>query len=251
LDTNILQKIPPESAPIIITALLDSGDFFPESQTNPLGINTLTRIHRIIHGLICRFTKKEDRFLILQQAITKISKSIYTAIYELTEQGREHLEEVDTFLPTEYRDLTPEQLNSLQKLTTSRIQHWADVGRLIEHPRLLLILNAWLDWGTQEDCKNYINKITLTDRGLLAFLTAALDIPISQAITKYEKPSTWEQYLDNIDRFISVKQLEPHAKLLFEDAYFEKLREREQLALMIFLDLIKAQTNKIIPKTTV
>ena len=51
--------------------------------------------------------------------------------------------------------------------------------------------------------------------------------------------------------FIAPEALASHAKLLFEDRYFEKLREKEQLALMIFLDAMKADTKKIIPQTTV
>ena len=55
----------------------------------------------------------------------------------------------------------------------------------------------------------------------------------------------------DINTFIPAESLAAHARLLFEDGYFEKLREREQLALMIFLDLLKAPTTKTIPQTTV
>ena len=69
-------------------------------------------------------------------------------------------------------------------------------------------------------------------------------------MTRYEKNPAWGIYLETINAFIPPHLLEPHAKTLFEDNYFEKLREREQLSLMIFLDLMKAITTKIIPKTT-
>ena len=70
-------------------------------------------------------------------------------------------------------------------------------------------------------------------------------------MTQYTIDPAWQNYLKDIDAFIPPHMLEAHAKLLFEDQYFEKLKESEQLALMIFLDLIKATTKKIIPKTTV
>jgi hypothetical protein len=36
--------------------------------------------------------------------------------------------------------------------------------------------------------------------------------------------------------------------MIFEDASFEKLNEEDQLAILIFLDLIQADTVKILPK---
>lgn len=125
------------------------------------------------------------------------------------------------------------------------------MGRLIEHPKLIPILDAWMKWGNEEECRRYVALATLDDRGLLALLTAALKDPIDQALIKYEKDPLWHKDLVNITRFISPSLIEPHAKQMFEDLAFEKLREREQLALLIFLDLIDAKTTKIIPKTSV
>ncbi len=251
LDGKAINTIPKNNIQAIITALLDNGDLFPPGITGSLSLDTPKRIHRIIHGLLRRFETSDERFLILQNAIANSTKSLYTMVNELREQGREHTEESDTFLPREYRDLTQEQLNSLQKLVMSRIDYWAHNNSLVDHPKLLAILFAWRDWGNEADCRRYVESMTKTDRGLIAFLTATLDKAINQAMTQYEKNPVWEKYLEDIDAFVPANRLQAHAKTLFEDEYFEKLREREQLALMIFLDLIKTPTKKIIPKTTV
>ena len=187
----------------------------------------------------------------MQKAVAKANKSIYIIVHELEEQKREHQEEEDTFLPLEMRDLNEEQFTSLRKLTASRIASWAQSGRLTNHPYLLPILYAWRDFGDVEACKQFVRELTTTDRGLIAFLMAILDQPITQAMTEYKKDPSWENYLNDIKAFIAINILEEHAKLLFEDSYFEKLREKEQLAIMIFLDLTHAKTKKIIPKTTV
>jgi hypothetical protein len=160
------------------------------------------------------------------------------------------MEEKDTFLPIEFRDLLPEQLASLRKFTVSRITYWADHDLLSEHPRMLPILNAWQHWSTDDKCSLFIKKMTETDRGLIIFLTAILSEAITQAMTHYVVNPEWKSYLQDIDVFIPPRALENHAKILFEDQHFEQLREREQLALMIFLDLLKANTKKIIPDTS-
>jgi len=250
LDSKVINIIPRRNIQAIVTALLDNGDLFPQGTVGSLSLDTPMRIHRIIHGLLHRFQMAEERFLILQNAIASADKSLYIMIYELTEQSREHTEESDTYMPREFRDLIPEQLDSLRKLVVNRIESWAKNGSLVDHPRLLSILYAWRDWGNEEDSKRYVDEITKTDRGLLSFLTSTLDKAISQAMSEYQKNPSWEKYLEDINAFILANRLELHAKTLFEDDYFEKLREREQLALMIFLDLIKAPTKKSIRKTT-
>ena len=66
---------------------------------------------------------------------------------------------------------------------------------------------------------------------------------------KEEKNPEWKLYLKNIEDLVPLDIITPRAQELFEDNYFEKLRETEQLALMIFLDLVKPGTVKVIPNT--
>lgn len=251
LDSHVIKTIPPEQIQPIINALLDNGDLFPEGISGMLSLNTPMRIHRIIHGLLQRLKTTQDRFISLQHAMAKATKSIYIIAHEMREQAREHDENVKTFMPEQYRDLTTEQLESLCQLTASEIENWAETGRLVDHPKLLPLLYAWRKWGSDGNCRKFVEVMTNTDRGLIAFLTAALNRPITQAMTEYERKTVWQKCLDDMAEFIQPKTLEAHAVLLFENDYFEKLREREQLALMIFLDLINAKTKKTIPKTTV
>lgn len=251
LDSKVLSTIPRRDIQSVISALLDNGDLFPQGLSNTLSLDTPMRIHRIIHSLLRRIQTPEERFVILQDAIANASKSLNIIIHELREQSREHREETDTFRPMEYRDLVPEELDSLKKMAVKRIESWAKNGSLTDHPQLLSILDAWSEWGNEEDARLFVDTITKTDRGLISFLTSTLNPAINQAITNYQKDPSWDHCLEDINAFIPSNMLEAHAKLLFEDEYFEKLREREQLALMIFLDLIKAPTQKNIRKTTV
>lgn len=251
LDSIATTKISPKYIANIVKALIDSGDFFPEGDINPLSLSTPMRLHRIIHQLLRRFEISEHRFDILKDAITEAKNSIYIIIHELNVQSEEHIEEQDTFVPLPDRDVTPEQLNELQKLAVKKIISWVDTKRLSEHPKLIEILYAWKAWGEPEDCTHYVSNLIKEDRGVVEFLVAALKEPIDQAVSKLEKNQEWEKYLENIESFIAISEVEKRAKAVFEDQSFEKLREHEQLAILIFLDLIKAETVKEIPKTWV
>lgn len=249
LDSTEASKIPDENVGHLINALLDNGDLFPEGEGSMLRFNTNMRIQRIIHHLLERYEKAEDRFSLLRHAILKANKSLNSLVQEVRALGREEKFDEEVALSQEYRTVTAEQLVVLQKLTVERIQFWARIERLIEHPQLLPILQAWKDWGAEGDCERYVQKITQQDLGLLSFLRAIFAEPIDSAMQNYTKTSHWNDAFTTISLFIPPQKLEQHAKALFEDLSFEQLRERDQLALMIFLDLMKTETTKVIPKT--
>lgn len=251
LDGKPLRDLAKDNLSAIIHSLIDNGDLFPSGHTGLLSIDTPMRIHRIIHAILKRIENQEERFNLLRDAIKESTKSLYIMVREIKEQNREHSDNEDTFLPLAYRDLTPEQLSSLKILVVERIKSWAEHNQLADHPRLLPILFAWMEWGSEDACQSYVAQLTASDRGLISFLSAALNRPIEQAMTKYEKNPAWDKYLDDISSLIDPYSLEEHAKTLFEDGYFDKLREREQLAIMIFLDLVKSSSVKIIPNTTI
>lgn len=251
LDSYGVIKIEKQYIGNVIYALIDGADLFPEGENSPVSFNTPMRIHRIIHQLLRRIETSQERFDIFREAIEKSTNSLYIMVHEMTVQGEEHDENADTVLPSEQRDFTTEQLRALQKAVVRKIMSWADRGRLPEHPKLLPILYAWKNWGFENDCKHYVSQFTKEDRGLLALLSAAFKIPIDQAMTKLKISEDWKPYLTNIENFISIKEIEGHAVKMFEDITFESLREREQLAILIFLNLIQAKTVKVIPKTTV
>lgn len=251
LDGKALKEISLHHVPAIIDTMLDDGDLFPKGTQGLLNLETPMRIHQIIHQLLKRYESTEDRFSVMQNAIAHASKSLYIIIHELNEQSKEHQELEDTFVPMEYRNLLPNQLDALKQLAIVQIENWARTDRLISHPQLLVILKAWRDWGGSAQCNAFLQKIIQTDKGLLSFLTALLAEPIENAMTKYEKSPEWIIYLEEPELYYMAKSVETRAKAMFEHPDFEKLREQEQLALMIFLDLMQTQSIKAFPKTTV
>lgn len=248
LDSSLINKIELRNIPNVVDAFINSADLFPEGQNDPLHFDTPMRMHRILHQLLRRYDSNQERFEIFREAIKNSIMSLYILIHELIIQTREQAIYETSLVPENQRDFTFEQLETLKKLTVAKIIYWAENGRLAEHPKLLEILYAWQQWGNEEDCKRFVGSMVQEDEGLLTFLQLTLKFPIDQAMTKLTKSPLWENSLQTIENFISIGILEPHAKMLFEDDSFEKLREREQLAILIFLDLIHADTIKTLPK---
>jgi len=251
LDSNAADKIPSKNIKHVINALMDCTDLFPIGETTPLSFNNDMRVHRICHQLLRTFSSTDERFAMLKAAIENATKSLHIIVHELLLQEQEHLESEDTFVPLENRDLTGSQLETLKSLAVKKITVWASNGRLAEHPKLLPILMAWKNWSDGDECDTFVKTLIQDEKGLLAFLGAALKIPVEQAMTKLEKNPAWIESLNNITFFIPTETVVPYAKAIFEGDNFEKLREKEQLAVLLFLDLTNTQTTKLIPKTTV
>lgn len=245
LDGVAADKILNKNVSNVVSALIDGADLFPQGENNVLGFNTAMRVHRILHQLLRRFSSHEERYKILSTAIEKADKSLYIIVHEIKEQQKEHIDNTDTYIPLAHRDFSPDQLLSLQKLAVTKILSWVKIGRLIEHPKLIPILYAWKAWGDEEECKRYIAEVTQNYRGLLAFLGAALQIPIEQTMSKLQPDAGWQSYLKNIEDFIPTSMLLDLAKQLFADNAFVKLREKEQVAILIFLDLVKPDAIKV------
>jgi predicted KAP-like P-loop ATPase len=249
LDGSLVFTIPTAHIPNVVNALVDSTDLFPAGEKSELTFDIPMRIHRILRQLLRRFADNKQRFAIFRDAITKSMNSIYIIVHELDVQSHEHNENEDTYVPGPERDFSTLQLDTLKKMAVEKIKTWAELGRLVEHPKLIQILYAWRNWGDEESCKKYVKSIVATDRGCLYFLGSALKEPVMEAMNKEETNPAWRGYLKNIADFISPEELLPHTVALFADDYFVKLREDEQLTLMIFLSLVKPDTVKVFPNT--
>ena len=251
LDGTANVKIPHKNIANVVNALIDNGDLFPEGESNLLSFSALMRIHRICQQILRSYAHTEERYAVLRDAIKRATKSIYSIVHELREQNAEHTEDSDTYLPQEHRSITPDQLMKLQEDAVRKIEYWARIGRLGEHPKLLLILQAWQEWGNSDDSKRFVNELIKDDKGLLAFLGTVLKDPIEQVSTNLQKNPEWVAYLETIKAFVSLEAVEERAKVVFEGEDFEKLKEKEQLSVLILLDLLNAKTVKVIPNTTV
>lgn len=251
LDSRNVHRIATDDIQNVISALIDSGDLFPQGESSLLSFDTPMRIHRIIHQLLRRYEKSEDRFKIVHEAIKKSVNSIYIFIHEIKEQEREHIESEDTNIPVEQRDFSPLELSELKHDAVNKIIYWAKLNRLPEHPKILAILFAWAEWGNEDECKQYVEQMTRDDKGLLAFLMAVFKEPINEAISKGKSEANplWAKNISDVEAFIEPKLLVPHAKAMFEDVSFEKLRDTEQLALLIFLNIAAPNVVKVFPTT--
>jgi predicted KAP-like P-loop ATPase len=214
-ENYLPNKIAPKNIATAIQALLDCGDLFP-----PENINIPPHIHQIIQHLLIKVTE-EQKFNTLQTAITNTNMSLYLPVYEVLHQ---------TSLP-------PIQLKTLQNIIIKKIEQWAQENHLIEHPHLPEILFVWKTWGAKGNNTNFIAKLVKTDENVIKFILAFLRSAVNKFRKDITRKAEWQQELDKIAEFIPLKQIEPRIAEIFKDSSrFRSLRDREQVAILIFLD---------------
>jgi predicted KAP-like P-loop ATPase len=235
-ESDILE----ENIEPIITALMDTGDLFPENNTGFFGSDTPMKILRICYQFICRFDNRDKRFKIYKHAIGKAEQSLHTIVNEVGVQDQQHGKHglSETPSPEDKLTLNSDQLEELEKLACKKIESWAEDGRLKKHRKLPSILFSWERWGQKREIDEFVSDMITDDDGLIDFITSFLSKSTSQGVSDYVGKINWRISLKSIEDFIDIKKIEPRIRKIFSSTDVSKLGDREQLAIKAFLDTI-------------
>ena len=233
------------SCRIIISKFLYFYRFASDSATESLegsgifGFDTSMRILRIFHQLSRRLDSYEKRFVVFKNAIEKASRSLHTIVDEVSVQGQAHGKyDSKRTKPDDELAVNADQLKELEKLACSKIEAWADDGRLANHRELPSILYRWREWGDPNKVKSYVEGIIKTDEGLVDFITSYLHKIKSQGMGNYVWRINWQIGIKSIAEFIDTNEIEPRLRSIFSSEVFDQLDARKQLGVKTFLDTI-------------
>jgi predicted KAP-like P-loop ATPase len=239
------KEIPKEDIKNIISVLMDIGDLFPEGETGFYSFGNDVQLSRIFYQLSKRLKSQEDRYEIFRESIENATNSLHTIVHEISGQMDEHGEyKADKQLePEETRAISAKQLSSLKKLTKFKIREWADEGKLISHRKFVSIIYLWKRIDDEKVVSDYIIQIIKTDQGLVDFIESFLSQINSHVIDDYVSISNWKINLDNITDFVDIDQIESRSREVLSSDDFNKLSEKEQLAVNKLIDTIDGKED--------
>ena len=238
--------IPEENIEPIIAALMDTGDLYPEGNSGFFQTDTPLRILRICYQLIHRFDDCEKRFNILEQAIQKATRSLYTLVHEVGVLGQEQgkFGSKESPEPKDKLTVNAEQLERLEKLACYKIENWAKDGRLEKHKHLSIILFSWKEWGQKKRIIIFINNMIKSDDGLIDLVSSFLTKSTSQSLSDYTEKIHWRINIKSIEEFVDLKKIEPRIRKISSSSDFEQLDDRKKLAIRAFLDTIDGKIKE-------
>lgn len=234
------ESIPKEHIEPIITVLMDIGDLFPEG---PIGsrMRSSDNVSFLFDRLIHRFNTHEERFIILRNAIEKARGSIQTIVDTLVTLGSEHgkYNSRNAIEPEENRIIDRKELDELERLVHKKVKEWAEDGRLLMHRRLPFILFVWAEMGNQEDVNEFVKRSVKCDDGLVDFIAAFVGEYITQVMTDRVGTVREEIYLDSIEKYVEIQEIEPRIREIFSSPSFEKLDNKKKRAITVFINTVE------------
>lgn len=236
LEGYTKRDIPQENIESIVSALMDIGDKLPEGGDDIFEISTHLRISRIIYQLSIRLNEENERYTVLKNAISKSSQSLHTIVYIIRCLGEEHGKYVseEGQVPPQTKIVSFEHLIVLEKLACEHIEKWATENRLHKAKKFSFILYMWKVWSERETVDKYVKDLLNADEGLVNFIVGFLRI--TRSGSSYDVH--WKIHLKEVEEFVEVKTIEPRVRTIQKSPDFDRLNERQKLAVTTFLDTV-------------
>ena len=175
-------EIPLDCIPSIVQALFDVGDQLLRPEDEPSGMFDFgndIRIGRIIHQLLRRLDESA-RFEVLKEVMSNGNAlSIIVREVAFQQQGKYGAEQPS---PEEESLQSTQHLKELEELALKKVQDAAQQNSLLQTPGLPQILYCWQKWTSEEEVKQWVQKVISDPVGLVDFLEKFLET-ITQSVS--------------------------------------------------------------------
>jgi len=233
------KDIPEEQIEPILRAVYNVGDqlLVEEDRAGMYDWGNDMRLLRISYQLLKRLATPQQRFEILHKVFTE-AKSISLVAHAVALMGQEYGKYTDhePSKPEEDRTVSANHLSELEVLALRKIQNAASENRLHMAPDFGFLLYRWLDWGSEEEVKAYVSRLTGDDAGLCDYLAGFLQVTHSHGLTDRVSRRTWRVHFPSVQKFMECDALDllPRCQKILKDAP-DWLHDRRRLALETFI----------------
>lgn len=243
------EAIPAEHIQSIIDVLINIGDSFPYDTNSFWTGDGPIRLARITYQLLKRLDTQEARFSVLKQSINSATESLYTIVQEIAIFDQEHGrygQEKDVASEKE-RVVSSNQLDELEQLAASKIQHWLEDGRLMKQKHLPSSLFSWSKWVGLEVVRHHIADSLRADNEMIDFITGFLFESTVSSSSSYATTIVPEMTLDHVAQFVDLTEVASRLEKITTKPNFAELNQRSQLAINLFLKKYQTSTVETTP----
>ncbi len=232
------KDMPHKNIDPFITMILDYSDLLPEDNSTLYG--TPLRIHWITSSLLKQIETQEERFNVLKNAIQNSNQSLYTIVWLLDFQddlhGKYGYKEPET--PESKLLIDSNQLQELEHLICSKINQWAEDGRLIQSSHMYTILKLWERWDYGKKHQEVIGNIVSNNISFSKLITSML----SPRVTASE--TIWKIDIDSLKELTGLDDVKERISKIKESSDYDALSKNQKDALDICLKEIDLQIGQ-------
>ena len=185
--------LPEENIEPTVLAFFDIGD---KLEIGLWSENQLLSASNVVYRLLSRLTELERLNILLKVATRAFSLGAavyFTNLYSENSPGEEAL-------------LSEAGWNDIRNKLVTRMSTAAEDMSLAQSPHLDIILYRWREWAPTEDGQRFVERLTESDDGVLAFLQGMMAQQESTA-GKYASRRGWYLSIDNVREFIDPEAL--------------------------------------------
>ena len=191
------QEVSLENAVPFIAALFDIGDDLPEGQAGMFALSTWMHASRIIRWYLLKEPDVAKRHSYLAQAMN-LSEGLYLPVMKVAietdsqKEGR---------VPSE-RLLDDTSVDDLKAILVEKIRKSAEKRRLASHPQMGTLLGIWAEWAGPDEPKVWVEYLTKSGEGLVAFLEAMTQKAVASRSGDSLSHECWYMQLNAVEKFI-------------------------------------------------
>lgn len=221
----------------IVSVLMKHGDSFPKDDEGMFGFDNYARIGRVFYFLTKHLNDHDKCFNIFKNAIENSDNSLHTILEAVewldweygkwTKQNPKPLDECR---------VNQSQLQELEKLASSKIENWANDGRLLKHSDMVRILCFWESWAGKQVVQDYVQKTTTDESGLVNFIEKYPSKVKSQSMGDYGYRIEYQVHLDAIKRFVDLDKIIPRLRTILLGEKYNELTDDQKRAIQLVLD---------------
>lgn len=225
---DYLDKIPIANIEETVVALFEIEERVVSEPRVMLGTSADLQTARLVYLLIKRIEEKEKRKQVIINAISRASKTFlpvyFVALITPDENGKgsriKALQELG---------FSSEDLRELQSSCISKIQASAASSVLSKSPHLGMLLFRWLDWGVEDEVKEYVRKLADTDEGVVDLLVGFSSEVLSSGGRRHVEINK-----DNVAKFVDINSIEKKVNSI-KETKLDQLNEPQRESVEAFL----------------
>ncbi len=219
--------------PQLITALLDVDcDLVGVSSPELTWFKLEEAVAEATEQFLRREGSATEHSRVLKQVIRDTS-GLYLPVHLLYRHDQSRRPRMDL--------LSDADLKEAQQLCVEKVRAAARDGSLQAHPKRMLLLVRWRDWGAPEESSHWVQSRMESDDGLLSLLTGFVSVISRDSPDDGRLSVPHPQFqLDTLERFVPADAFRDRVGSLTS----KSLSEDQQKALSVFQEALEARRSR-------
>lgn len=230
---EFMDEVPEDNMKSFILAVFNISDGLPREKNGMFDLGIQMLCIRIGYHILKRVEDENKRLAIIEDVIretTSIDVPIQFVHLEKPKDGNNSASDSEGKRLVDARGY-----NKIKEIALDKLRAFIKSDKLASAPNLGYLLYALKEWGTDEETKQYIQKLIKTPTGVAKFIEGFMTQTSRQSMGDKVSITNWQIQLESFSPLIEIETVHKLVeKISLEQK--QKLTARQKLALILFIE---------------